>query len=294
MAYLKIEENEVEAVKLWKSLAGQHAEARAPEAMSMYAIMHRATLVEDPHEECCWDAPHGDCPNPAVYCRDHAHLEVGPLRSLETRWLAEASNYRLCGMPNKADALESRAYELRRAIRNACGDEPSAERIALKAVARDNERLRAQLATEQWYPGAPTEQGWYWLRCYGATKLGSVHDSVSGMWVSWAGGGGQGLGELQVEAHAEVAEPPFNEGIRRGASQVALLRALPLPREVERDFLSAGYLHAWIIDRAEQYDNDSPSRAALEELAGRVRRREHIDAARSGELDDLVKSQGAF
>jgi hypothetical protein len=48
-------------------------------------------------------------------------------------------------------------------------------------------------------------------------------------------------------------------------------------------------LRAWLIDRAEQYSNDSGCRAAIEDLSGQVDRGDHLDAAQSGELDDIIQ-----
>ncbi|MEE9395210.1 MAG: hypothetical protein V3W41_22185 [Planctomycetota bacterium] len=48
-------------------------------------------------------------------------------------------------------------------------------------------------------------------------------------------------------------------------------------------------LEAWLIDRAAQYETSSGISSAIEELSRRVRRGEHIDAASSGELDDIIR-----
>ena len=55
--------------------------------------------------------------------------------------------------------------------------------------------------------------------------------------------------------------------------------AIPVPDDA---------LLAWLFDRAEQYSNGSGIRAAYDELMARVRRGEHREAYRSGELDALI------
>jgi hypothetical protein len=48
-------------------------------------------------------------------------------------------------------------------------------------------------------------------------------------------------------------------------------------------------LWAYVIDRACQYANDSPCRAAIEDVACLLLKGEHIEAYAHGELDDLLK-----
>lgn len=45
---------------------------------------------------------------------------------------------------------------------------------------------------------------------------------------------------------------------------------------------------AFVQDRAEQYRNTSGSRAALEEVAEQLRKGEHLEAHKHGEIDDLL------
>ncbi len=55
---------------------------------------------------------------------------------------------------------------------------------------------------------------------------------------------------------------------------------------VQRDLAAA----AWVLDRAEQYDNDSGIRAAFDEIMQGLADGEHVAAYKSGELDDLMES----
>ena len=45
---------------------------------------------------------------------------------------------------------------------------------------------------------------------------------------------------------------------------------------------------AWVLDRADQYENDSPTRAAFDEIMQGLANGEHLKAAAHGELDDLL------
>jgi len=54
------------------------------------------------------------------------------------------------------------------------------------------------------------------------------------------------------------------------------------------------YLVAWLRDRAEQYDNDSGSKAAIEGLMRLVRERHHTEAIKHGELEDDLEWANAY
>lgn len=49
---------------------------------------------------------------------------------------------------------------------------------------------------------------------------------------------------------------------------------------------------AYVLDRAEQYNNGSGIRAAFDELIGQFRESEHLKAFDHGELDDILKRWG--
>ena len=62
----------------------------------------------------------------------------------------------------------------------------------------------------RWKESVPqATKGYFWLRSYGVTKLGYVHNSVDGMWVQWADGVGQSLENANIVAYCEVPEPVF-------------------------------------------------------------------------------------
>ena len=46
---------------------------------------------------------------------------------------------------------------------------------------------------------------------------------------------------------------------------------------------------AWVLDRADRYPNDSPVRAALDEIMAGLANGEHLRAAEHGELDDMLR-----
>lgn len=46
---------------------------------------------------------------------------------------------------------------------------------------------------------------------------------------------------------------------------------------------------AWVLDRADRYPNDSPVRAALDEIMAGLANGEHLRAAEHGELDDILR-----
>jgi hypothetical protein len=51
---------------------------------------------------------------------------------------------------------------------------------------------------------------------------------------------------------------------------------------------------AYVLDRAEQYNDGSGVRAAFDELIGQFRESEHLKAYDHGELDDILKRWGVI
>ena len=63
-----------------------------------------------------------------------------------------------------------------------------------------------------------------------------------------------------------------------------------LERQKYDELVKVGQIAAaWVLDRADQYRNDSCCKVAVGELVGPLASGEHIEAYRHGELDDLLK-----
>jgi hypothetical protein len=69
----------------------------------------------------------------------------------------------------------------------------------------------------------------------------------------------------------------------------ALNAIMTLREELERAREERFAAAAWVLDRAEQYDNSSAVRAIFDGIVGGLANGEHIKAYQHGELDDLLK-----
>lgn len=91
----------------------------------------------------------------------------------------------------------------------------------------------------------------------------------------------------RVPSMNTVAPTTAVSELELGSALLDLLDQARKERDEARRLLGRP-LAAWVIDRAEQYTNGSGIRAAIEELAERIRRAEHVDSILSGGVDDVA------
>jgi hypothetical protein len=84
---------------------------------------------------------------------------------------------------------------------------------------------------------------------------------------------------------AEVSETHHVRGVTLLTFLRAARESVRLREENARVDRAAA---AYVLDRAEQYNNSSGVRAMLEEIAEGLRTGQHREAAAHGELDDLI------
>lgn len=103
---------------------------------------------------------------------------------------------------------------------------------------------------------------------------------------------GEGLG---LGISCQDNEPIIGKAVEPNGKE----SSFPLPSDEELRAARAALLAtsrlmtlvavAYVQDRSEQYDNSSGCRVALEDVAANLRKNEHLDAFRHGELDDILE-----